>query len=77
MARTNVVNSATSQFFINTADNVFLNHGGRDFGYAVFGKVTSGFDVVDKISKVKTTSIGPYDDVPVTPVVMKKVYVKV
>lgn len=56
MARTIDPNSATSQFFINTADNDFLNYGVRDEGYAVFGKVISGIDVVDKISKVKTDS---------------------
>ncbi|CAG0972808.1 Peptidyl-prolyl cis-trans isomerase A [Myxococcaceae bacterium] len=54
MARTNVVDSATAQFFINTKDNDFLNHGGRDFGYAVFGKVTDGMDVVRKIEAVET-----------------------
>jgi len=56
MARTMVPDSATSQFFINTNDNDFLNYGVRDEGYAVFGKVISGIDVVDKISKVKTDS---------------------
>ena len=60
MARTQVVDSATSQFF--------LNHGGRDFGYAVFGKVTDGMDVVDKIAGVKTGNRGPHGDVPVEPV---------
>lgn len=54
MARTSVPDSATSQFFINTQDNDFLNYGARDEGYAVFGKVIEGMDVVDKISKVKT-----------------------
>ena len=76
MARTQVVNSATSQFFINVKDNEFLNH--RDespggFGYAVFGKVVEGMDVVDRIKKVKTTTAGPYRDVPATPVVIKSV----
>jgi len=71
MARTNVINSATSQFFINVNDNSFLNY--RDssqggFGYCVFGRVTKGMDVVDKIKSVKTTSHGHYDDVPVEPV---------
>lgn len=75
MARTSEVNSATSQFFINTADNAFLDNGARDFGYAVFGKVVSGFEVVDKIGKVKTGNVGFYDDVPLTPVVINKVYV--
>lgn len=54
MARTADVNSATSQFFINHRDNAFLDHGVRDFGYAVFGKVVEGMDVVDKIAAVKT-----------------------
>ena len=73
MARTNVVDSATSQFFINVADNTFLNHGGRDFGYAVFGKVTDGMDVVDKIAGVATGNHGMHGDVPREPVVMNKV----
>jgi peptidyl-prolyl cis-trans isomerase A (cyclophilin A) len=73
MARTGVVDSATSQFFINHKDNDFLNHGGRDYGYAVFGKVTKGMDVVDAIARIKTKS----GDVPVNPVMLKKVYVKV
>jgi cyclophilin family peptidyl-prolyl cis-trans isomerase len=75
MARTGVVDSATSQFFINTADNVFLDHGGRDFGYAVFGKVSAGTDVVDKIEAVATTVKG-MPDVPVDNVVIAKAYVK-
>lgn len=54
MARTNDVNSATSQFFINVKDNAFLDHGVRDFGYAVFGSVIAGMDVVDRISTTKT-----------------------
>lgn len=65
MARTSEPDSATSQFFINVADNVFLNHGQRDFGYAVFGKVIKGLDVADKISQVPTTNNGPYQNVPV------------
>lgn len=71
MARTGVVDSATSQFFINTVDNDFLNHGARDFGYAVFGKVVDGMDVVDAIESVQT---GP-GDVPVEPVVIESVTV--
>lgn len=76
MARTNVIDSATSQFFINHKDNDFLNH--RDdtaggFGYAVFGKVVEGMDVVDKISKVETGNRGFHQDVPLTPVVIKSV----
>ena len=76
MARTGEVDSATSQFFVNVADNYFLDHGTKDFGYAVFGKVISGFDIVDKIKAVQTTTKGHYSDVPVEPVVMTKVYVK-
>ena len=78
MARTMVVDSATSQFFINLVDNDFLNYRGPDprmFGYAVFGKVTAGMDVVDKIAKVKTGFAGPHQDVPVEPVVITKVTV--
>jgi cyclophilin family peptidyl-prolyl cis-trans isomerase len=79
MARTNVVDSATSQFFINLKDNDFLNH--RDtspmgFGYAVFGKVVEGMDVVDKIAKVLTTNVGPHQNVPVKPVVIESVKVE-
>lgn len=68
MARTSDVDSATSQFFINIADNVFLDHKSptpQGFGYCVFGKVTEGMDVVDKIRGVKTTTRGPYENVPV------------
>jgi len=65
MARTNVVDSATSQFFVNLSDNAFLNHGGRDFGYAVFGKVTDGMDVVDAIAGVETGNRAGHQDVPV------------
>jgi peptidyl-prolyl cis-trans isomerase A (cyclophilin A) len=70
MARTSDVDSATSQFFINLADNVFLDHGKRDFGYAVFGKVVKGTEVVDKIGAVKTGRSGGHGDVPVTPVII-------
>ncbi|MDZ4082149.1 MAG: peptidylprolyl isomerase [Bdellovibrionales bacterium] len=76
MARTSVVDSATAQFFINVQDNDFLNHKApnpRDFGYAVFGKVTAGMDVVDKIKAVPTGMTGGMQDVPKTPVVMKSV----
>ena len=73
MARTSDVDSATSQFFINLADNVFLDHGKRDFGYAVFGKVVKGTEVVDKIGAVKTGRAGGHQDVPVTPVVINSV----
>ena len=76
MARTSVVDSATSQFFINLVDNGFLDYKGPDprtYGYAVFGKVTEGMDVVDKIAKVATGSFGPHQNVPTEPVVIKKV----
>lgn len=72
MARTADVNSATAQFFINLADNAFLDHGSRDFGYAVFGRVTRGMDVVDQIAGVKTGRKGHHDDVPVEPVTIDK-----
>ncbi|MGB7290661.1 MAG: peptidylprolyl isomerase [Thermodesulfobacteriota bacterium] len=75
MARTNVVDSATSQFFINEASNDFLNHGSRDFGYAVFGKVVEGMDVVDKIAVAKTGSVGMFQDVPKESIVIESVKV--
>jgi cyclophilin family peptidyl-prolyl cis-trans isomerase len=65
MARTTVVDSATSQFFINLRDNDFLDHGSRDFGYAVFGRVAGGMDVVDAIAAVPTGNAGGHQDVPV------------
>ncbi len=65
MARTNVVDSATSQFFINLKDNTFLDHGTRDFGYAVFAEVSDGMDVVDAIAGVATGNHGGHQDVPV------------
>lgn len=71
MARTQVKDSATSQFFINVADNTFLNHGGRDFGYAVFGKVIKGLEIVDAIAKVKTGNKSGQSDVPIEPVVIQ------
>lgn len=70
MARTQVVDSATSQFFINHKDNAFLDHGGRDFGYAVFGKVVRGMDVVDKIAQVPTGNRGMHQNVPRQPVLI-------
>lgn len=73
MARTNVVDSATAQFFINVKDNDFLNHKSTapaEFGYAVFGKVIEGMDVVQNIEKVKTGRKGHHDDVPVDAVVI-------
>ena len=69
MARTSDINSATSQFFINLKDNAFLDHGSRDFGYAVFAKVVEGMDVVDKIAGVKTGDRGHHSDVPMEAVV--------
>ena len=75
MARTNDPHSATAQFFINVADNGFLNHtapSAQGWGYAVFGKVVTGTDVVDKIKAVKTSRKGYHDDVPVTDVVIEK-----
>jgi len=75
MARTSDINSATSQFFINVNDNDFLNNGERDFGYAVFGEVVEGMDVVDKIAAVDTGSVGYFRDVPKEPVVIKSVTV--
>jgi len=74
MARTMVVDSATAQFFINVKDNPFLNNRGTDmqsYGYAVFGKVTSGMDIVDKIRAVKTGAKKGMDDVPETAVLIK------
>ncbi len=70
MARTQAVNSATSQFFINHKDNAFLDHGTRDFGYAVFGKVVRGMDVVDQIAHVPTHSRGMMQNVPREPVLI-------
>lgn len=71
MARTNDPHSATSQFFINVENNAFLNQQGAQWGYAVFGKVLSGMDVVNAIAKVKTGSHGFHDDVPLDPVVIE------
>ncbi len=73
MARTNDINSATSQFFVNVADNDFLDNKPGSYGYAVFGKVTSGMDVVDAIVAVKRGNKGGHQDVPVEPVVIESV----
>jgi len=76
MARTNIVDSATSQFFINVKDNNFLDHkdkSARNFGYCVFGKVIDGMDVVDKIQNVKTGKSGYTRDVPLQPVIIKEI----
>ena len=78
MARTMIVDSATSQFFINLVDNGFLDFRGPHpsmYGYAVFGKVTSGMDVVDKIAAVQTGNRGMHQNVPVAPVEIKTVTV--
>ena len=76
MARTNVVDSATAQFFINVKDNDFLNHTdktARGFGYAVFGEVIKGMDVVDSIARVKTGIFNGFGDVPKEPILIKNV----
>ena len=75
MARTSIPDSASSQFFINIADNDFLNYTAptsSGWGYCVFGKVVAGMDVVDKIKAVKTTSKAGHSDVPVEPVIIEK-----
>ncbi|MDP9902652.1 peptidylprolyl isomerase [Variovorax ginsengisoli] len=80
MARTSAPHSATAQFFINIADNAFLNHtapSAQGWGYAVFGKVIAGTDVVDKIKAVKTGRKGFHDDVPVEDVIIEKAVVTV
>ena len=71
MARTSDIHSATAQFFINLRDNAFLDHGKRDFGYAVFGQVVDGMDAVDAIAGVQTGKRGPHADVPVEPVLIQ------
>jgi peptidyl-prolyl cis-trans isomerase B (cyclophilin B) len=76
MARTNDPHSATSQFFINVVDNDFLNSKTGNDGYAVFGKVIEGMDVVDKIKNVETERKSFYDDWPVENVIIEKAYVK-
>ena len=70
MARTSDINSATSQFFVNLKDNAFLDHGPRDYGYAVFGRVTQGMDVIDKIAAVRTGTRKGYQDAPLEDVVV-------
>lgn len=79
MARTMIVDSATSQFFINLVDNAFLDFQSptpQGFGYAVFGEVVDGMSVVDAIAKVKTGFSGPHQNVPETAVIIKKVTIK-
>jgi peptidyl-prolyl cis-trans isomerase A (cyclophilin A) len=70
MARTSDINSATSQFFVNLTDNAFLDNSSRDYGYAVFGRVTEGMDVIDKIAKVSTGRRKGYTDAPLEDVVI-------
>ncbi len=75
MARTSIPDSASSQFFINANDNAFLNHTSptsSGWGYCVFGKVTEGMDVVDKIEAVRTTTAAGHQDVPAEPVIIEK-----
>lgn len=79
MARTNDPHSATSQFFINLSDNAFLDHSGENsqgWGYAVFGKVVDGMDVVNKIKSVKTGSSGGHQDVPEETVIIESISFK-
>lgn len=78
MARTQVIDSATCQFFINLVDNAFLNHQGKTpnaYGYAVFGRVTEGMEVVDEIAKVETGNFGQHQDVPKEAVMIQSVIV--
>ncbi len=75
MARTNNPHSASSQFFINLADNAFLDHTAKNaqgWGYAVFGKVSEGMEIVEKIAATTTTTVGPYQDVPENDIVITK-----
>ena len=79
MARTQVVDSASSQFFINLADNDFLNHQGKTpntYGYAVFGQVIDGMDVVDEIAKVRTGNSGHHQDVPKEAIIIESVSIQ-
>ena len=71
MARTQVVDSATAQFFVNLKDNASLDHGTRGYGYAVFARVIAGMEVIDKIAAVPTGNKGSYRNVPKTPVIIK------
>ena len=74
MARTNDINSATSQFFVSVVDNEFLDHkGASNYGYAVFGRIDSGMEVIDAIAGVKTGSRSGYQDVPVETVIIESV----
>jgi len=73
MARTNDINSATSQFFVNLKDNDFLDNRPGNFGYAVFGRIASGMEVIDAIAAVKTGRSGMHEDVPAEPVIVTQV----
>jgi peptidyl-prolyl cis-trans isomerase A (cyclophilin A) len=70
MARTSDPNSATAQFFLNFVDNASLDPNEQSAGYAVFGKITDGLDVLDKIAQVETTTVGQYENVPVKPILI-------
>jgi peptidyl-prolyl cis-trans isomerase B (cyclophilin B) len=73
MARTSAPHSASAQFFINTKNNDFLNYPGQDgWGYAVFGKVSAGTEIVDELNNVKTSRSGMHADVPVEPIIIEK-----
>lgn len=74
MARMDAKDSATSQFFINLADNEKLNRSARDYGYTVFGRVVEGMDVVDAIASVQTSRRGPMENVPILPVIIERAY---
>lgn len=79
MARLNTPHSATSQFFINVADNDFLNHQNKTpsgWGYTVFGQVTAGHAVVDKIAKVRTRSQGIHANVPIKPIIIQSIFIE-
>ena len=77
MARTSAPHSASSQFFINVADNQFLDFPGQDgWGYCVFGEVVSGQDVVDKIQSVETLNLGSHADVPANPIIITKAFIQ-
>jgi len=77
MARTTAPHSASSQFFINVADNQFLDFPGQDgWGYCVFGEVVAGQDVVDKIQSVETLNLGGHADVPVSSIIITKAFIK-
>ena len=77
MARTMAPHSGSSQFFINVADNQFLDFPGQDgWGYCVFGKVVTGLDVVDKIQSVETLNLGGHSDVPASPIIITKTFIQ-